>query len=65
MKKYMMILLCVAALAFSVTQVFAGYDLDNDENAMKWPFVAFRINGVIRFKRECPISNTYSVTTTN
>ena len=49
----------------SVTQVFEGYDLDNEETTMKWPFVAFRINGVVRFKRACPVSNSYSVTTTN
>lgn len=43
-------------------QIFLGYDLDNTENNIKWPFVGFRINGVIRFNRECPVDNSYSVT---
>lgn len=46
-----------------ITQVFVGYNLSNEENIIKWPFIAFRINGTIRFKRKCPVDNTYSVTT--
>jgi len=46
-----------------ISQVFAGFDLSNDENVIKWPYVAFRINGTVRFKRLCPVNNTYSVTT--
>ncbi len=42
-------------------QIFVGYDLDNTENIIKWPFVGFRINGVLSFNRECPVDNSYSV----
>lgn len=48
-----------------ILQIFVGYDLNNEENIIKRPFVAFRINGIIRFKRKCPVSNTYSVKTSN
>ena len=45
-----------------IDKVFTGYDLQNKYNIMKWPYIAFRINGIITFKSECPVSNSYSRT---
>jgi len=45
-----------------ITQIFEGYNLNNEENINKWPFVAFRFNGVIRFKRKCPVDISFSLT---
>lgn len=42
-------------------QIFVGYDLDNIEGVIKWPQVGFRINGILRFNRECPVNNTYDI----
>lgn len=46
-----------------IVQVFEGYTLNNEWNIAKWPYVAFRINGVIKFRIKCPVSNSLSVTT--
>ena len=45
-----------------IEQIFAGYTLNREWNINKWPYVAFRINGIVRFNRKCPVSNSYSVT---
>ncbi len=45
----------------NVDQIFLGYNLENKEGLIKWPFVGFRVNAVIRFNRECPVDNSYSV----
>lgn len=44
-----------------IEQIFAGFDLTQEWNINKWPFVGFRLNGIIRFNRKCPISNIYSI----
>jgi len=44
-----------------IEQIFTGFNLSQEWNINKWPYVAFRVNGIIRFNRKCPGSNSYSV----
>ena len=46
-----------------INQIFLGYTLDKSWNINKWPYIAFRFNGTVRFNRKCPVDNTYSRTT--
>ena len=45
----------------NIEQVYEGYNLQ--DNSMKGKFVAFRVAGILTFKSECPVSNTYSAPT--
>ena len=43
-----------------INKIFDGYTLDEPEKIIS-PYYAFRVEGLLEFKRKCPISYTYSV----
>jgi len=48
-----------------ILKIFDPYTIEKPQEVLKYPFVGFRFNGTIVFKQQCPINNTYSVTTRN
>jgi len=46
-----------------IIKIFAPYTIEKSQEVLKYPFVAFRFDGMLQFKQKCPVSNTYSVTT--
>jgi len=47
----------------NINEIFAPYTIEKPEEILKYPFVAFRFEGIVQFKQLCPVANTYSVTT--